>query len=367
MARHELEILQARKLQTLLTYVTSEIPFYRDSLKNVSSESSFTLADLTAFPFVSKADLQTCPEKFRAERQQGRMSRKTTGGSTGQAVTIWKTADSIAQEAAANWRGFSWAGVEIGDRQGRFWGIPFDRRERWRAKLIDFVNNRKRCSAFSFSENDMEKYTHLLNRFKPDYFYGYVSMLAAYAEFLRGARVKLNFQLKAVIATSEVLTTYHRRLLQEVFNTRVYNEYGCGELGTIAHECEKGSLHVNTENMIVEIVNGVSPCGPNELGEVVVTELNNLAMPLVRYRLGDFAKFSPQPCPCGRNLPIIKEVAGRAYDMVYDSGGKIFHGEFFMYIFEEVKKKRLGVKAFQVVQKDFDHFIIKIHPDSGYS
>ncbi len=144
----------------------------------------------------------------------------------------------MAWELATTWRGYSWAGIEMGDRQARFWGVPLTERERLRAKLIDFIANRKRCSAFSFGREDMEKYTKRLLSFGPTYFYGYVSMLEAYANFFEQMGKRAPFDPKCIVTTSEVLTEYHRRLFERVFSKRVYNKYGCGELGSVAHECE---------------------------------------------------------------------------------------------------------------------------------
>jgi phenylacetate-CoA ligase len=361
-----LKHIQTKKLRALLTHAKSMIPYYQESLRDVAVQSRFSLEQLPMLPFVKKADLQRYQKRFVRADGAARLTPKTTGGSTGQAVTIWKTTDAIAQENAANWRGFRWAGIHIGDRQARFWGMPFHKGNRLRARIADFVSNRKRCSAFSFDEQQMRNFTRRLNVFKPRYFYGYVSMLTAYADYLRSSGDQLSFDVQAVIPTSEVLTSYHRKLLQETFGARVFNEYGCGELGTIAHECEKGSMHVNAENVIVEVLQGDQPCDPHEIGEIVVTELNNMGMPLVRYRLGDFGSFSNVPCSCGRTLPVMENIVGRAYDLVYNRERRLFHGEFFMYIFEEVKRQNLGIASFQVVQKDLEHFIVKVVTAEGY-
>jgi phenylacetate-CoA ligase len=125
-------------------------------------------------------------------------------------------------------------------------------------------------------------------------------------------------------------------------------------------------MHINAENLVVEILDGERPCGPDEIGEVVVTEINNVGMPLIRYRLGDFGSLSATACECGRGLPVIGNIAGRAYDLVYNREGKMFHGEFFMYIFEDVKRKHLGVQGFQVVQEDYENFTIRIKARKGY-
>ncbi|GAB4334210.1 MAG: AMP-binding protein [Calditrichia bacterium] len=358
---------QNKKLKNLLKVAREQVPFYQERYQALGAAlSDFSIEDITRLPFVTKADLKARHGDLINPHFKGRVTVKTTGGSTGQAVTVHKNRSATAWEQAANWRGFRWAGLDLGAKQARFWGVPFSQKDRLRTKLIDWAAHRLRLSAFSFSEADLERYLEELNRFKPDYFYGYVSMLNQFAEFLERRNLRLNFSPKAVITTSEVLTAVHRERFERVFRTRVFVEYGCGEIGTIAHECEEGSLHVNADNVILEILNEDRHCRQGELGEIVVTELNNVAMPLIRYRMGDFASFAKENCPCGRTLPVIENIAGRAYDLVYNREGKLFHGEFFMYIFEQVKQKNLGVNAFQVIQEDTEHFTIKIQPGPNY-
>ena len=363
-----IRLIQKEKLGRLLDSAAAAVPRFRERLGDAVDPGRIAPDDLGALPFLTKADLRDHQEQLVSSQLPSRLTKNTTGGSTGQAVTIWKSRDATAQETAAQYRGFRWAGIDIGDRQGRFWGVPMvSSRDRLKARLADFITNRKRCSAFAFSEADMVRYTETMNRFKPRYFYGYVSMLCRYAEFLEESGHRLTFDLHAIVTTAEQLTSSHRALLERVFGARVYNEYGCGEIGTIAHQCERGAMHINAENMIIEILDGERPCAPGEVGEIVVTELNNHAMPLIRYRLGDFAALSDETCACGRNLPVLSEIAGRAYDLVYNREGEVFHGEFFMYIFEEIKRLGMGVGAFQVVQDALDHFTIYLKPEDGYT
>ena len=365
-SRSELASLQTAKLQRMLAYAKRSVPFYGKAFASMPECGIKSLADLQGLPFTTKSDLKGNHDAMISRERFYFLTQKTTGGSTGEPVTIPKTRNAMAWELAATWRGYSWAGIDIGDRQGRFWGVPFGEKDRSRASLIDLIANRKRCSAFSFTERDLQAYTTALEKFRPKYFYGYVSMLEEYAKFFQRNGTTPPFTLKCVVTTSEVLTGSHRKLIEDVFSAKVFNEYGSGELGSVAHECEEGSLHVSAENMIVEVMEGNRSCLAGKVGELVVTELNNYAAPLIRYRTGDFASLSEKQCTCGKTLPVIENLFGRAYDMIRNSDGKLFHGELMMYIFEEAQRNNLGIRAFQVKQEDIQSFTIKIVPDKEY-
>jgi phenylacetate-CoA ligase len=362
----ELTAFQLRKLQRIVCYAKSFVPHYGRAFAEFSIDRLKALADLQQLPCTKKGDLKGNPRAMISRERFYFLTKKTTGGSTGEPVTIPKARDAMAWELAATWRGYSWAGIDMGDRQARFWGVPFGRRDKLRAEVIDFIANRKRCSAFSFNDRDLEAYTVTLDRFKPKYLYGYVSMIEEYARFFQRAGVSPPFALRCVITTSELLTDSQRELIERIFSTRVFNEYGSGELGSIAHECEEGSLHLSAENMIVEVMDRDRPCAAGEVGELVVTELNNYAAPLIRYRTGDFASLSGRKCKCGRTLPVIENLLGRAYDTLQNCEGRLFHGEFVMYIFEEAQRRNLGIRAFQVTQEDVRSIKIKVVPGEQY-
>ena len=351
--------IQEEKLDRLLA-ASYTSRFYRDRDGRYGDDGRGPSPVLQRLPLITKVDLIQSNAALRSEGHRGPVTVKTTGGSTGQAVTVRKSRRATAFEAAANWRGFRWEGIDIGHRQGRFWGMPVTAFGRLRAKTIDWVAHRRRYSAFKFSQNDIARYLTELARFRPHYLYGYASMLRSLAEYLTQTRRSFPADLRAVVSTSEPLTPPDRRLFQEAFAAPVFNEYGCGELGTIAHECEKGQLHVHAENLLVEILDPATGAAATGPGEVVVTELNNLAMPLLRYQLGDFAEMSKEPCGCGRTLPTLHNVFGRSYDMIRNRQGEHFHGEFFMYIFEDTRRQNMGVSAFQVVQNDYDHLTVKV-------
>jgi len=367
-AREGREAQQLRRLQRIVASAVTNVPYYETTLRGLHSKDFRNLSDLARLPTLSKATLKARWDDLHVRGLRHFVSTaKTTGGSTGQPVTILKSQLAMAWELAAAWRGYSWAGVGIGDAQARFWGIPAGSRDRLKARLIDLVCHRHRCSAFAFTKEDLARYERRLARFRPVYFYGYASMLEEFARhFLEAGRTP-TFELVAIISTAEVLGEPRRRLLERVFNTKVFDEYGCGEVGTIAHECEHGRMHLNSENLVVEVLDGDRLCNPGEPGEIVVTELHNAVMPLIRYRTGDYGIIDETDCPCGRTLPTLNSVYGRAYDFLTTPAGQRFHAEAVMYIFEDAQRRGLGVGQFQVIQEELASLLIRVVPMPGYS
>ena len=360
-SRHEIRAAQEEKLQRLIETAGRYVPEYSDRLGQPLGRP-LSLGEIQKIPLLDKQALRVAGNRLRHPHRSWLCTEKTTGGSTGEPVTITKSRFALAWELAATWRGYGWAGVHVGDRQSRFWGVPITELARIRARLIDFVCHRRRLSAFDLHTESYAQFDRKLRHWQPDYLYGYVSMIAALARWYLSNSQKPTFDLRAVITTSEVLSADDRAAIAAAFECPVYNEYGCGELGTIAHECEKGSLHTSDENMFIEVVDKQRVCGPDEKGEIVVTELNNVAMPLIRYRTGDYGSISQDPCACGRGLGVLSNVYGRAYDFIVSPDGRQYHAEFLVYIFEEAQRQDMGISQFRVRQVSPDHLEVSIVP-----
>ena len=121
-----------------------------------------------------------------------------------------------------------------------------------------------------------------------------------------------NIGLKAIFCTGEVLYDHQRELISETFGVPVANGYGARDAGFIAHECPAGKMHIAAEHVIVEILDESGQSVPKgEVGEIVITNLDGYAMPFIRYKTGDLGALADEQCPCGRGLPLMKEI-GRA-------------------------------------------------------
>jgi phenylacetate-CoA ligase len=144
------------------------------------------------------------------------------------------------------------------------------------------------------------------------------------------------------------LYDHQREVISAAFSCPVANGYGGRDAGFIAHACPAGGMHITAEDVIVEIIDeqgNVQPTGV--AGEIVVTHLATADFPFIRYRTGDIGTLSDEACPCGRGLPLLKDIQGRSTDFVVASDGTVMHGLSLVYILRDIP----GMKAFKVIQE----------------
>lgn len=364
----EVSAQQAEQLTEILRFATTRSAFYRERAQEAGLDSArIDAADLDRLPTLTKTQLVDHADALSVPRLPGTYSWKTTGGSTGVPVRLRKNRYATAAEQAASWRSYGWYGVRPGDRQARFWGTPLTGKARTRARAIDWVLNRDRFSAFAFKREDLASYFEILRRNPPVWAYGYVSMLVEFASYCDQENLPLaDLGIRAVVTTSEALSPDDRALIGRVFGAPVYNEYGCGEVGAILYECEQGTLHLMAENLVMEFVPAPTEDQP-DAQRILLTDLHNRAMPLIRYDVADRVVPAPD-CACGRGLPGFREIFGRAYDFVEASDGTRYHGEFFLYHLEQARDEGVPILQAQFVQSPShrDQIALRIVPDVGY-
>jgi len=363
-SKEELEALQLRRFRAILDYALNRSEFYRQLYDRVGVqvESLHSLSAVAELPTIEKLDLINHLEQISSKRNGLPRSTKTTGGSTGQPVRLYKNPMALARERCATWRSYGWAGIGVGDAQLRFWGVPHGKSSELKAKLTDLIANRKRISAFNLTEQSLEAYYREAIRFKPKYLYGYVSVIDQFARYVLDNRLPPIPGVQSVITTSEILNSSARSVIERAFGVKVFNEYGCGEVGSVAHECREGNMHLMADNLMVEVD---APHG--QAGEIIVTDFYNLATPLIRYRLGDFGTLSDKQCECGVSLPLIEAVHGRAYDILETPSGRSVHPEAIIYTFENLQTKTNAFKQFQVIQLSPSRISINIIVNSNWN
>ena len=352
----ELGCFQLHKLKRLLRE-TKEIPYLADNKELVEKNTPKDPFDiLSCFSVVDKTYLIENLEQFR-NKSISRVSSRGTSGSTGQPFTFYRDPSSLACMDAVMYNAYAWHGVAAGERQARFWGMPFDAKKKREAVLKDFLMNRIRLSAFNLTDTMFHRYYLKMCSFHPGYLYGYPSLIYEFARFCRERNHTFqHLDIKTVIVTGEKLVNSQRRVIEEVFTAKVVQEYGCSEIGVIAFDCPHGSMHVMSSNVIVEVVkDGRSVI--DEPGEIVVTELNARSFPFIRYKLGDLGVLKSAPCRCGLTWPVVEIKEGRIDDYIITPEGTRVYDAVLAYTFNGYKEY---ITMFKAVQRESGELDINV-------
>ncbi len=351
-----LEAYRLEQLRALLTHAQRTVPAQNRRLAEAGIDPAkvASLSELERLPTMDKADLRADWESFRSSEPGNRLTMDHTSGSTGHPLRYVKSRSSLAAFRAAQFRGFRWFGVEQGDRQVRLVGTAVGSGDRVREIAKDAIQNRLRMWAYDLTPEHLATAARSFDRFRPEFLYGYPSLLYPVARYVRdNPGYSFPGGLKAVFSTSESLYPHRRKLMEEAYRCPVVNEYGAKELGIMAFECPQGGLHVTAEHFIVEVLRGDDPAPPGEIGELAVTDLTNLAMPMIRYRIGDLARVSDATCSCGRALPLIEDLEGAVFGILRTPDGGIVSGIILYYLAEELLlEHRSAMSQLRFVQKD---------------
>lgn len=365
----KIQELQIEKLYRLLEHAYTAVPFYRQCFRErgVRPASIKEASDLGKLPILTKRDLQERLPSLLAEGFEGNtVIQNYSGGSTGQPTKVFQDQNYKAWEKADLLRSYRMAGYRLGARWAFLWGSDRDAREHkgvWGLLKDRLIYNLVWINTFDLTYETLLTAAERLTKWKPNVIVAYVSSATLLARLVRQRKIT-GIAPHAIQTSAEVLTREARQLIESTFGCGVFDRYGCREVGNIAHECAAHTgLHVLAENNLVELLdqNG-RQVAPGKMGRVVVTNLNNYVMPLVRYDTGDAAVAGDGDCPCGRGLPLIKSIQGRASDVIVSPSGKLLHGEFFSHLFYRVE----GVWQFRVVQESLRDLQIEIVPSAAF-
>lgn len=365
---NELRELQIRKLRALLCHAASKIPYYSNIFRRIgfNPQKVNNLEDLKKISFLSKQDIKRCLDLMICQTVPGGPIRYNTGGSTGEPLIFYFDRKRQGYDMAARIRAHRWWGVDIGDRELYIWGSPVELSRQDRLKnLRDRLINNLLVSAFDISPDILPSYVNKILNFKPKCIFGYPSSISLLCELGEKAHIKLsNLGIEVIFCTAEILYDYQRKIISEAFGgIPVIDGYGSREGGFISHECPEGSMHITSDSIIVEFIKDGEPVNPGEEGEIVITHLDNYAMPFIRYRTGDIGRPSNLPCKCGRCLETMEVCLGRSTDFIVTEDGRIMHALSLIYIIRDIT----GVQKFKIIQEEINKIRILIVHDDNFS
>jgi len=337
---------QSRALRDLLAYAVRHVPYYR--------ERQFSPDCLEEWPILDKQTVAASPQQFLSDQfyAQSLMSLHTSG-TTGSPLNVRFTNAYHQIEMAFRWRHKAWAGVPFLSSCAYISGHPIvpvhqQKPPFWR---FDRMEKRMLCSSYHLAPQHIPAYIEAIAGFSPDFVHGYPSSLYVLAQHML-ASTGPKVRPKAVFSASETLLDFQRPVIEEAFAAPLFNWYGNSEMTCNIVQCAAGSLHYRMDYGFLELL-------PD--GTMICTGLNNLAMPLIRYRVGDQAAMGGGTCPCGCAFPTMQRLEGRSEDYVRTPDGR-FVGRL-DHIFKDVHH----VREAQIVQERLDEVILRIQRTDGFT
>ncbi len=311
-----------RAAEPLLKHAFVSIPFYRDRLAKVFSwHGGIEWNRWPDVPLTTRDDL--CRSGYELTSRSlptahGVTALRKTSGSTAEPVVLTVSAMQVAIENCIKARFYQWHGVHTAEAMATLWPLQLRRdgeTRAWAPRWLRPPHGIDHGGDFAASP---EQQLRWLCDLGPVYLRTRPSLARALALTV-AENPGLRPTLKGILTQGEMVTQDHRRLCRKYLGRDLIDSYGLAEAGTIALRCPISDLyHIQSETCLVELLNpDMRPCKPGELGEIVVTALYNFAMPLLRYATGDFAELAypgetDGRCACGRTLPALKRVFGRA-------------------------------------------------------
>jgi phenylacetate-coenzyme A ligase PaaK-like adenylate-forming protein len=364
--------LQVGMLRRVLRHAYRHTEFYRRMFdeRGLAPEDFRAVDDLAKLPLLERPIVRSSIDARTAKVPPLPVITKATSGSSGEPVVVRYNAESRHWRDAIRWRGYGWGGYRIGMRAMHYWGAGPKIATWWRQKKVQVDHMVKRdlyVDCTPRGDQALLGVVAQIRRFRPQAMVAYANGAGALARFVNDGGLR-DWGPIPVLTGAERLLPHDRAAIEQAFGP-AFDTYGCREVMMIGSECEAhDGMHTSMENMIVELVvrepdGTVRAARPGESGEVVVTDLHNLACPMIRYVTGDVAVARGDArCACGRGLVRIGPIEGRVTETLTDGQGRPVSGLVFNVV--------LGViggfaKSFQVVQRRDRSVVFKVVPFQG--
>ena len=357
--------LQEIKLRRLINHAYNHVAYYRELFDGLGLKPDDLrhLDDLLKIPLLDK---RTVREHIHFDllsdnHRKSELLRISTSGSTGEPFICYADKFQLEMRWAATLRSQEWTGYRFGDRCARLWHqtIGMSWSQIVREKLDAWMTRRLFIPAFEMSESTLRDYMLKLRRFNPVLIDGYAESFNFLAYYIRQHGLE-GVRPKGIMSSAQILPEQSRQIIEQEFGCGVYDKYGSREFSGIAYESDAHDGHlVVAENYVVEILKDGRPATPGEIGEVVITDLNNFCMPFIRYRVGDLAVAmdNSQPSPCGRGLPRIGRIEGRVQAIIFGTNGAFVPGALFGHLFKDFDHI---VSQYQVIQERLGEVLLKV-------
>ncbi len=361
LSHDEILAYQTKKLRSLIEHAYHNVPYYKEIMDeiNIRPEDIKSVEDIKYLPILTKKKIRENYEKLISKDIRNRnITRASTGGSTGEPLKYVRDRDTLIWTEAASLRGMSWAKCRMGDVFIDFFSPDWPSRL---GRIRGRVLNKFYYPAFA-KDYELISYVRMIKKLKPFCLTGYPSNLYRIAAIFHKHKIN-DIEFPIIFSTSEMLYDFQRDFLENYFNGKVFDYYGCNEVGSIAYECEYHNKHISNERLIIETTDSEANQVIDSSGEITITDLDNYAMPFIRYKNGDAGIIANDVCRCRRYLTMIKRVEGRIQDFLRSSDGNYVPAIFFPTRFRDLN----GIDQYQIIQKDINNITLKIVKNQIFS
>jgi phenylacetate-CoA ligase len=357
--------LRHDKLRRLILHCYRQVPYYRQVMDEAALKPSdfSTLADLAKMPVLTKQVLRANAARLQPrDVKLSRTSLARTGGTTGEPIQVRRYFDDAVWSTQCHARGLSWSGLMPTTKYAKLFGGSLGQGARealWRRVGHRLVGDPLFLPAFELRAQNVRDYVERIKRTGCRYVIGYASVLYLLADLIENTGCPVP-PLKAVFSTAELMPPHWQAKIESVLRCPVLCYYGCGEVNALGYQCGQGEgYHRCDEHAVLEVEDAAGRTSLSGEGAFLVSDLDNYAMPILRYRNGDAGVLSEEPCPCGRSGGRILRLDGRVNDFLYSRDGSAISGAIAAHTFRLVK----GVALYQYVQQAPGHITVRIVRD----
>lgn len=342
--------LKESYLKGILEHAIETTDFY-SHLNNVHSISDF--------PVVRKTTIQDNFEAFQSRKFINEDNFKvSTSGSTGVPFFLFQNKAKRHRNHADAIYFFNQSGFKVGNR---LYELEVWRGHNEKGKIKSWLQNALQFDISRMTDDRIALFIELLKQDPQDKktMLGFASSYELIAQYLEKNNITLNnLGITAAVANSEYLNPYTKTTLGKHLNTQVLSRYSSEEVGIIAQQTleSPNSFVINHASYYVEVLNleNDEPVLPGEFGRIVVTDLFNYAMPIIRYDTGDIAKLGINK----HGAMELEQIEGRKMDVIYDSQGNLVSS---FVIYTKFYNYYHLLKQYQFIQQGEREYEVKLN------
>ncbi|MFH6773156.1 phenylacetate--CoA ligase family protein [Gaetbulibacter aestuarii] len=348
---NKFSINKNEKVLNLIRHATSTTDYYKTYKEHKK---------LKDFPIIKKTTIQENFDAFRSsEYLKAKNYKVSTSGSTGVPFFIFQNKNKRKRNTADVIYYYNKVGHEIGDRLYEF--------EVWRShnkksRLKSFIQNVVQFDVSKLTDDRISELFSVLKKDKgPKTFLGFASAYETICQYVErnNLNTPFNFNIQAIIANSEYLNDYTREHMSKFFNAPIYSRYSNEEIGLMAQQIKDSGKEfiINWASYHIELLefDTDEPVKYGQPGRIVVTDLYNYCMPLIRFDTGDIGVFSK---PEKGKLPNFKHIEGRKMDLIYDTSGDLVSS---FVVYTKFYNYYKFLKQYQFIQTDEKRYTIKLN------